>query len=147
MTQMFDLKDSGERLKFDSGMVRDVETGKTKWHLVASGPMLERWAVHLTKGSFKYSDNNWMQASGEVELERFRRSAFRHFMQWYRGDTDEDHAAALYFNINGACYVLDKMQNEQNGVEYVKAKGNLSDRQLEKSSNPHPRELFEKVGV
>jgi hypothetical protein len=47
-----------------------------------------------------------MKARGLEEYERFRESAFRHFLQWFNGETDEDHAAAVYFNINGAEYVL-----------------------------------------
>lgn len=106
----FQIKDSGARQSFESGMVRDVDTDKIKWHLIASGPMLERWAVHLTKGAAKYDDDNWMKANGEAEYKRFKSSAFRHFMQWFRGDRDEDHAAAVFFNINGAEYVREKME-------------------------------------
>lgn len=112
--QAFEVKDSGERTQFASGMVRDTNTGKILWHLISAGPMLKRWAEHLTKGALKYSANNWMKASGTEEYERFRESAYRHFMQWYYGDRDEDHASAVYFNINGAEYVKEKL-NETNG--------------------------------
>lgn len=108
----FVIKDSGERKQFESGMVRDTEEGKTFWSLVASGPMLRRWADHLTNGARKYDKNNWMKAAGEEELQRFKESAFRHFMQWYYGDADEDHAAAVIFNLNGAEYVKEKLANE-----------------------------------
>jgi hypothetical protein len=109
-----ELKDSGERLQFDSGMIRDITSDKIKWHFVADGPMLKRWAVHMTKGATKYSDRNWMKANSEAEAERFRESAFRHFMQWYNGDYDEDHAAACFFNINGYEYVQDgEMERDQ----------------------------------
>jgi len=101
----FETKDSGERLEFKSGMVRDVTTGKTLWHLVTSGPMLRRWAELLTRGAEKYSPDNWTKASGPEERQRFKESAFRHFMQWYNEETDEDHAAAVFFNINGKEYV------------------------------------------
>lgn len=101
----FQVKDSGQRQQFDSGMVRDVVAGKVDYTLVLDGPMLERWAEHLTKGAEKYAARNWMLAEGEAELERFRQSAFRHFLQWMRGDVDEDHAAAVVFNLNGAEYV------------------------------------------
>ncbi len=101
----FVVNDSGERRQFASGMVRDVDDGKVNWSLVADGPMLRRWAVHLTKGAVKYAPRNWMQADGLEELERFHESAFRHFMQWYYGEEDEDHGAASYFNINGYEYV------------------------------------------
>ena len=101
----FAIKDSGARMQFDSGMVRDITEGKVRYDLVLDGPMFERWAEHLTKGAQKYAPRNWMKAEGEAELARFRESAFRHFLQWFRGDTDEDHASAVFFNINGAEYV------------------------------------------
>lgn len=106
----FVVKDSGARMEFDSGMVRDTEDGKVKYDLVLDGPMFERWAEHMTKGAAKYNDRNWMLARGPAELARFRRSAFRHFLQWFRGDNDEDHAAAVMFNINGAEYVKNGMR-------------------------------------
>lgn len=102
------VNDSGDRMEFDSGMVRDTTAGKILWHLVAAGPMLKRIAVHLTKGAIKYGPNNWLKATGQKEHDRFRESAFRHFMQWYYDDQDEDHAAAVSFNINGTEYVREK---------------------------------------
>jgi len=110
----FVVKDSGKRAEFTSGMVRDTSEGKTRFHRVADGPMLRRWATHLTKGATKYPDvkpgvPNWTLAAGEPEMARFKESAFTHFMQWYYGETDEDHAAAVIFNINGAEYVKEKL--------------------------------------
>jgi hypothetical protein len=114
MSKAFAVKDSGQRKQFESGMVRDVDEGKIFWSLVASGPMLRRWAEHLTSGAKKYERDNWMLAAGNEEQTRFRESAFRHFMQWYYGDTDEDHAAAIFFNVNGVEYVKEKL-NDPNG--------------------------------
>lgn len=105
----FVVKDSGERQKFSSGMQRDVTTGKVRYDLVFDGPMLVRYAAHLTKGAEKYEPRNWMKASGQEEYDRFRESAIRHMFQWLQGDRDEDHAAAVFFNINGAEYVRSKM--------------------------------------
>ena len=105
----FVTKDSGERETFDSGMVRDTAEGKTLWHLVASGPMLRRWAELLTRGAKKYTPDNWLKANGPAELDRARESAFRHFMQWYYGEEDEDHAAAIMFNVNVAEYVKGRL--------------------------------------
>lgn len=105
----FAVKDSGQRATFDSGMVRDVTADKTDYLLVRDGPMFKRWAEHLTKGASKYTKRNWMKAAGDEELNRFRESAARHFEQWLAGDTDEDHAAAVMFNINGAEYVKGRM--------------------------------------
>jgi hypothetical protein len=107
----FQVKDSGQRAQFGSGMVRDVTDGKPDYSLVFDGPMLERWAVHVTKGAQKYSKRNWMQAEGDEEMARFKESACRHFVQWMRGDVDEDHAAALFFNVCGFEYVRERVQD------------------------------------
>lgn len=117
----FEVKDSGERKQFASGMVRDVTDGKINWSLVADGPMLRRYAIHLTKGAEKYAVRNWMQAAGVEEYERFRESAYRHFMDWYYGKTDEDHAAATWFNQNGAEYVKAKLDAPMTFEDAVQA--------------------------
>lgn len=115
----FDLKDSGEHAQFASGMIRDTSKGKADFHRVVDGPMFERWVALLTKAAAeKYHDiapgvPNWTVAESEDEYQRFKQSAFRHFVQWFRGDRDEDHAAAVFFNINGAEYV----RGRQNGTE------------------------------
>lgn len=106
----FVIKDGGKRTEFASGMVRDTAEGKIDWELVFNGPMLERWAIHLTKGNAKYPDPepgkaNWQRAAGIEEQVRFRKAAARHFAQWMRGDLDEDHAAAVIFNLNGYEFV------------------------------------------
>lgn len=104
------IKDSGKRQEFNSGMVRDVDDDKVDYTLALDGPMFERYAQHLTEGAKKYAKRNWMKAASGEERDRFIESAVRHFIQWLRGETDEDHAAAIFFNINGAEYVNDKLQ-------------------------------------
>lgn len=114
----FTIKDSGAREQFESGMVRDTADEKTDFTLALDGPMFKRLADHLTKGAKKYAARNWMLARGEAEYQRFRASALRHFLQWFWGDTDEDHAAAVFFNINGAEYVKPFLTNEDPGDEH-----------------------------
>lgn len=108
----FAIKDSGARQEFSGGMVRDTTEGKVNFLNVRIGPMLRRWATHLTKGREKYPDPmpgvpNWTLASGVEEYLRAKESAARHFEQWLAGDRDEDHAAGVFFNINLAEYVLE----------------------------------------
>jgi hypothetical protein len=113
MGDEFVVKDSGEKIKFESGMVRDAAKDKVDYLLALDGPMFERWAAHLQAACVpgpngepaKYEPRNWMKATGPAELQRFRASALRHLLQWLRGDRDEDHAAAVMFNLNGAEYV------------------------------------------
>jgi hypothetical protein len=109
LKEEFVVKDSGKREQFESGMVRDTTENKVDYTLIADGPMFQRWAEHLTRGAKKYSKRNWMQANGQAELDRAKESAFRHFMAWYYGQTDEDHASGVYFNINLAEYTKSKL--------------------------------------
>lgn len=110
----FTVKDSGKREEYKSGMRRDTNKGKIRYDLVVPEtmrePMLKRWAEHAAKGADKYGDRNWEKAAGAEELRRFRESAIRHFMQWYMGEVDEDHASAVFFNIQGAEYCKEKMR-------------------------------------
>lgn len=98
----FQVKDSGKREEFSGGMLRDTEEGKTDYTLILDGPMFDRWAIHLTKGAVKYGRRNWLKGAGQEEYSRARRSALRHMLQWLAGVRDEDHAAAVMFNINQA---------------------------------------------
>lgn len=110
-------KDSGERQSYDSGMVRDVQKGKPDFFLLLTDlpydkQLLTRWAALMERGASKYGRRNWQLAASEEELERFKASAFRHFVQWITGEDDEDHAAAVLFNVNAAEFVKEKLKEE-----------------------------------
>ncbi len=115
----YETKDSGERAEYDSGMVRDTETGKPRFDLLLpegvpyKDQFLTRVAELLARGAEKYSDRNWELASGSAELARFRGSALRHLMQWINGEDDEDHAAAVVFNLLAHETTLWKLDNAQ----------------------------------
>lgn len=115
----FTVKDSGKREEYASGMVRDTEEAKIDYLRALDGPLFERYAAHLTKAATeKYHDPepgipNWTLAEGRHELARARKSALRHLIQWLRGKTDEDHAAAVIFNMNLAEYVSLKLRDPE----------------------------------
>jgi len=113
----FVIKDSGKRETFSGGMQRDTTEGKINWALVADGPMLKRWAIHLTNGAKKYAARNWMLAEGQVELDRAKESAFRHFMQWFHGELDEDHGSAVLFNINECEFIKEKLSKDHENTK------------------------------
>lgn len=106
--QGFVTKDSGTRATYDSGMVRDTQDGKPRFDLLVpegipfDAQFLTRCAALMARGAVKYEDRNWEKADSTEELARFRASAFRHLMQWLAGERDEDHAAAVVFNLLAA---------------------------------------------
>lgn len=108
----FVVKGGGAQTIGAGGMVRSSAEGKVDYTLALDGSMFRRWAEHLDRatkprGDFPgYAKRNWMQAlkgdrsERQAVMTRAKESAFRHFLQWLRGDKDEDHAAAVFFNIN-----------------------------------------------
>lgn len=98
MKKIYDTKDSGQRVRYASGFNRDVADGKPRYDLIPIS-MLTRLADLYQRGSVKYGDNNWKLAKSSEELERFKQSAWRHFISWQEGKEDEDHASAVVFNI------------------------------------------------
>jgi len=105
----FTTKDSGKRVEFESGMVRDIQDDKPRYDLL-DRPFLKRWAELMGRGAKKYGENNWKKAASEAELRRFEASAIRHLFQWLEGDTSEDHAVAVAFNLAGAEMVKEKLK-------------------------------------
>lgn len=91
----------GDAVRLASGMNRESEDEKIDYLLIRDGPMFKRWAVHLTRAIPVRGRRNWLLSNSDDDLERFERAAARHFEQWLADERDEDHAAALFFNVNG----------------------------------------------
>lgn len=116
--KQYTTKDSGKRQEYASGMRRDTQESKPDFSLLLTDlpydeQMLTRWAALMTRGADKYGRRNWQLANSHEELERFKASAFRHFMQWITGQDDEDHAAAVLFNIQAYEYIKHKIDNNE----------------------------------
>lgn len=111
LSHMFKTKDSGKRKEFKGGMVRDINDDKPMYTLIWQ-PLITRLAELMTRGAKKYGKHNWKLASGEEELERFKDSALRHMYQYLEGDESEDHCAAVCFNLMGAEFVKEKLNDK-----------------------------------
>lgn len=107
------------REEFQGGGHRDSEAGKPRFDLLLPKGMpydkqpLTRFARHMEMGSKRYGDRNWESFSDERALERAKSSAFRHFMQWFNGEDDEDHMSACYFNLMAVEYIKWRIANER----------------------------------
>jgi len=89
-------------------MRRDIDEGKPRYDLIDRN-FLSRWASLMARGAEKYGAENWRKANSREELERFQASAVRHMFQWLEGNADEDHAAAVAFNLAAAEYVKETL--------------------------------------
>lgn len=116
----YETKDSGQHQEYESGMRRDSQDGKPRFDLIRTTrqpyeeQMIYRYAMHLARGAQKYEARNWEEGCGEEELERAKSSLLRHVEQLVAGETDEDHAAAAWFNVQAIEYFRWRLDSPQN---------------------------------
>ena len=94
----YDLHDSGDRTRCDSGAHRDLQSGKGH-PILYPWEAFERVSVLYEKGAFKYDPWNWLKG---MPISWFVNSGIRHGFKYASGWQDEDHAAAVVFNFNCA---------------------------------------------
>lgn len=117
MAKKYDTKDSGKHKEYSSGMMRDESEGKPRFDLIQPSllpyeeTMQYRLAMLLKRGADKYSERNWELADGQEEIDHAMASLGRHYHQYIAGEDDEDHGAAIYFNIMEIEYIKWRMQN------------------------------------
>lgn len=103
--QKYITEDSGERRSFKTGAVRDTDVNKPRYDLIPPHA-LWRVAMLYTRGAAKYGENNWQKG---IPSQQMLASAMRHMEAYRRGDEEEDHLAAVVWNV------LAMMQYEAEG--------------------------------
>lgn len=103
----FVTKDSGEKAVHSDGVQRDTQAGKTKFTLLfprgvaMKDQLVTRIAELYTRGGEKYGDRNWENSCAPDTLDHHLDALWRHFMSFFfEENTEEDHAAAIFWNIN-----------------------------------------------
>jgi len=90
-------KNSGNNKTGESWMIREVKLWKPRYDLIPLD-QLKRLAELYSRWAEIYWDRNWEKWRWE-DLDMFKQSAFRHFIQWQNWEDDEDHASAVIWNI------------------------------------------------
>ena len=112
------VNDSGERREFETGAVRDIQTGKGRYDLL-SPIAIKRLAQHMENGAAKYSDRNWEK---RIPIHSFVDSAIRHLFNYLDGDKTEDHLAAAMWNCHCAIHTEVKKTEMQDIPSRVESK-------------------------
>ena len=103
----YKIKDSGERSKFESGAVRDLQGGKGRFDLIP--PATTRaLAIHYEFGCIKYGDRNWEKG---IPVSKYLNSAIRHSLMVLDGMTDENHLISAIWNLFCAYETILRTQN------------------------------------
>lgn len=101
------IKTSGKKQEFGTGAHRDTQENKGRFDLIPVCA-LRRLAKHYENGANLYGEDNWRKG---IPLRRFLDSAIRHTLQLLEGNDDEDHAAAVLWNICGFMYTKDAIEH------------------------------------
>lgn len=104
----FATRSSGRQDSWDSGTVRDTSENKPRYDLIPPEP-LRRLAMLYYRGGQLYGDHNWAKGA---PCSRFLASAQRHLEQARAGDRDEDHWAAVIWNIMGIMHFEQTQWND-----------------------------------
>lgn len=95
--------------QFETGAQRDTGEGKLRMSLIPQQE-LKRVMKRYLDGAEKYGENNWMKG---MPLSVYYDCAHRHLDAWWRGDNDEDHAAAVVWNMMCAMWTETKCVNSK----------------------------------
>ncbi len=89
------IKDSGERMKFSSGAVRDCKKGVGRMDLLPWAAIMEI-SKHCEAGALKYGEHN---VDRGIPTHSLLDSAMRHAAKHLDGWTDEPHLVAAAWNL------------------------------------------------
>ncbi len=131
------MTDSGERIVFKTGAIKDAEVGKGRYDLL-SPIAFHRLALWAEAGMLKYDHRSW---EGGIPLSEYVDSAFRHLMKIMCGMEEEDHMAAVMWNAMALIHTSElikrgllpeelddlpnyfKAEDEDEGVEFFEDMG------------------------
>ena len=89
------IKDSGERMEFKSGAVRDMHDGKGRMDLLPWAAIMEV-SKHCEAGAKKYGEHN---VDKGIPTHSLLDSAMRHAAKYLEGYDDEPHLVAAAWNL------------------------------------------------
>ena len=101
--------------QFSSGAQRDTGVGKLRMSLIPQQE-LNRVMKRYLDGAEKYGYNNWKNG---MPLSVYFDSAQRHLQAWWQNDQDEDHAAAVVWNILCAMWTENNKLDQDDRHEYT----------------------------
>lgn len=101
-----------DKEEFPTGSRRNSRENKGRYDLIPVEPLM-RLAQLYERGANVYGARNWEKGQ---PVSRFYDSAIRHLLQWASGQEDEDHLAAVLFNVMGIMFT-EKQFGETNLVD------------------------------
>lgn len=113
------INDGGKRISYGENMaVREPSVGKGRYDLI-SPFATRRLAEWYELGARKYADRNWEKG---IPFSRYVDSAKRHLDKFVMGMEDEDHLAAVAFNVFAIMHHQELAQNDLDDMPHYDCK-------------------------
>ncbi len=113
------INDGGARISYGEGKaIREPSTGKGRYDLI-SPFATQRLAKWYELGAAKYFDRNWEKG---MPFSRYVDSAKRHLDKFIMGMEDEDHLAAVCFNVFAIMHHQELGQTELDDMPHYLSK-------------------------
>lgn len=106
---------------FDTGAVRDNQEGKVDFVETISFTAHERYARYMTGKKVKYGVGNFKKG---IPIESYEQSLMRHVDKYFRNkyekgndEKEEDHLAAIRFNVDGIMHEEEQVKLNKHDKE------------------------------
>lgn len=100
--------------QFGTGAIRDSQDGKLDFLETISFTAHERYARYMTGKKRKYGTGNFKKG---IPIESYEKSLLRHIDKYFRNkyengsdEPNEDHLAAIRFNVDGIMHEEEQMK-------------------------------------
>lgn len=90
-------------------MLREDKSDRPIYFHYLPVEVLERYGVHMLKGAKVHGSGNFLK--GGYGKENYLDSLYRHLLALKKGETNEDHASSILFNIIG--YMWEEHMEEE----------------------------------
>jgi len=98
------LADSGKRVEYENGVLRETNCNKGRCDLLPFYTLI-KLSKQFEIANEKYPERNWEQG---MPLHCFLDSAIRHLFKYMDGQNDEDHLTSALWNIACAIWTEEK---------------------------------------
>lgn len=105
--------------KFTTGAIRDNDSEKEDYIETVSWTAMKRFAQYMTGKKQKYGAGNFKKG---IPIESYEQSLVRHLQKYLENkheggivETEEDHLAAMRFNIDGIMHEEGRIKKQNNG--------------------------------
>lgn len=103
--------------KFESGAIRDMDTGKEDYIETISWTGFKRYAQYMTSKKSRYGAGNFKKG---IPITSYEQSLVRHLQKYLSNkyedgavEKNEDHLSAMLFNIFGIIHEEERPKHEK----------------------------------